>query len=248
MIDRGPSEGQAAVILLAGGQSARMVGIDKIWADVAGKPIISYSFDWLLDPKFVQEVSLAEVIIVAQSEQEERITEVLTERLDGARVPLFRFASPGASRQDSVRSGLELVSHQTQWVLVHDGARPLVSIGMALRVFSAAVQYGAAVPGIEVSDTVKSLQHLTGVDVSFVDKTLNRAQLRLIQTPQCFSYKALAKAHQLCEGEFTDDASMIESLGDRVAVVDGAIDNIKVTYPSDLELVSEKLKTFDRYR
>ncbi|MDG1839689.1 MAG: 2-C-methyl-D-erythritol 4-phosphate cytidylyltransferase [Dehalococcoidia bacterium] len=247
MIDRGPSDGQAAVILLAGGQSSRMTGIDKIWAEVAGKPVINYALDWLLDRDVIQKVNLAEVIIVARTEQQDRIKKVLDERTDRVKAPLFGFAPPGVSRQDSVRSGLGVVSDQTQWVLVHDGARPLVSIGMVLRVFSAAVKFGAAVPGIEVSDTVKSVQQSTSAGVSLVDQTLDRGQLRLIQTPQCFSYVALTKAHHLCEGNFTDDSAMIESLGGTVAVVEGAIDNIKVTYPSDLELVSEKLKTFDRY-
>ena len=246
MIDRESNYGQSAVILLAGGQSSRMTGIDKIWAEVNGAPVINYAFDWVLDKDFIEKVDLSEVVIVAGIEQQERIRQVLSERIYTLRVPLFKFALPGLLRQDSVRSGLEMVSDQTQWVLIHDGARPLVSVGMALKVFSAAVKYGSAVPGITISDTVKSIRWSDDTSVPFVDATLDRAQLRLIQTPQCFSYITLVKAHKLCEGNFTDDSAMVESLGDRVAVVEGAIDNIKITFPSDLDLVSEMLKTFSR--
>lgn len=246
MFDRESSYEQSAVILLAGGQSSRMTGIDKIWAEVNGVPVINYTFDWVLDKDFIERVNLSEVVIVARIEQQEKIRQVLGDRIDTMRSPLFKFASPGLLRQDSVRSGLEMVSDQTQWVLIHDGARPLVSVGMALKVFSAAVKYGSAVPGIAISDTVKSIRWSDDTSIPLVDTTLDRAQLRLIQTPQCFSYSTLVKAHKLCEGNFTDDSAMVESLGDRVAVVEGAIDNIKITFPSDLDLVSEMLKTFSR--
>ncbi len=246
MIDLESSYGQSAAILLAGGQSSRMTGINKIWAEIDGVPVINYAFDWMLDKNFIRKINLSEIVIVAEIEQQAIIRQTLDRRLPSRDIPLLKFASPGARRQDSVKSGLEVVSEEVEWVLVHDAARPLVTVEMALRVFFAAVKYGSAVPGIAVSDTVKSIRRLGDARMPLVEATLDRAQLRLIQTPQCFSYLTLIKAHRLCEGNFTDDSAMVESIGDRVVVVEGAIDNIKITYPADLELVSEMLKTFSK--
>ncbi|MEE2875727.1 MAG: 2-C-methyl-D-erythritol 4-phosphate cytidylyltransferase [Chloroflexota bacterium] len=246
MINLESSYGQSAAILLAGGQSSRMTGIDKIWAEINGVPVINYAFDWMLDKDFIREINLLEVVIVAEMEQQARIRQALGMRLPSRGVPCLKFALPGARRQDSVKSGLEVVSEEVERVLIHDAARPLVTVEMALRVFFAAVKYGSAVPGIAVRDTVKIIKRLEGARVPLVEATLDRAQLRLIQTPQCFSYLTLIKAHKLCEGNFTDDSAMVESIGGEVAVVEGAIDNIKITYPADLELVSEMLKTFGK--
>jgi 2-C-methyl-D-erythritol 4-phosphate cytidylyltransferase/2-C-methyl-D-erythritol 2,4-cyclodiphosphate synthase len=139
----------------------------------------------------------------------------------------------GATRQDSVRAGLEaLVSQAPDIVLIHDAARPFVSAALIARAIAAVTETGAAIPALAVTDTVKS------VDAQgHVDKTLDRNVLRLIQTPQAFAYAPLLAAHRQAatqgRADFTDDAALAEWAGLKVAVFAGEAGNFKITHPDD---------------
>jgi 2-C-methyl-D-erythritol 4-phosphate cytidylyltransferase/2-C-methyl-D-erythritol 2,4-cyclodiphosphate synthase len=139
----------------------------------------------------------------------------------------------GATRQASVRAGLEaLVSHAPDIVLVHDAARPFVSAELIARAADAASQSCAAIPALPVTDTVKS------VDANNqVERTLDRNALRLIQTPQAFTFKSLLAAHRRAathgRSDFTDDAALAEWAGMPVVVFAGESGNIKITNPED---------------
>ena len=139
----------------------------------------------------------------------------------------------GATRQASVRSGLEaLAPHQPEIVLVHDAARPFASQALIARAIAAAEKAGAAVPGLAVTDTVKA------VDAQgLVQQTLARESLRTIQTPQGFAYAPLLEAHRRAAAQgredFTDDAALAEWAGMKVAVFEGEPGNIKITNPED---------------
>ena len=139
----------------------------------------------------------------------------------------------GATRQDSVRAGLEaLARHQPDIVLIHDAARPFATAALIARAIAAAAETGAAIPALAVTDTVKSVNA-----IGHVDKTLDRNALRLIQTPQAFAYAPLLAAHRKAAGQgrddFTDDAALAEWAGLKVAVFDGEAGNIKITHPED---------------
>jgi 2-C-methyl-D-erythritol 4-phosphate cytidylyltransferase/2-C-methyl-D-erythritol 2,4-cyclodiphosphate synthase len=139
----------------------------------------------------------------------------------------------GATRQASVRAGLEALSaHKPDIVLVHDAARPFASQALIVRAIEAAQKAGAAVPGLPVTDTVKT------VDAQgFVAATLERATLRTIQTPQGFAYAQLLDAHRRATAQaredFTDDAALAEWAGMKVAVFEGEPGNIKITNAED---------------
>jgi 2-C-methyl-D-erythritol 4-phosphate cytidylyltransferase / 2-C-methyl-D-erythritol 2,4-cyclodiphosphate synthase len=148
----------------------------------------------------------------------------------------FRLLPPvfgGATRQDSVRSGLEaLAAHQPEIVLIHDAARPYASRALITRAIAAAGKNGAAVPVLPVADTVKT------VDAQgLVTGTLDRSLLRAVQTPQAFGYAAIVDAHRralkAARNDFTDDAALAEWAGMTVATFAGEAGNVKLTTPED---------------
>jgi 2-C-methyl-D-erythritol 4-phosphate cytidylyltransferase / 2-C-methyl-D-erythritol 2,4-cyclodiphosphate synthase len=139
----------------------------------------------------------------------------------------------GATRQDSVRAGLEaLAHHQPDFVLIHDAARPFASRQLIARAVAAAAKTGAAIPVLPVTDTVKRVD-ADGI----VEATLDRNTLRLVQTPQAFAFAPLLAAHRraLAEGrsDFTDDAALAEWAGMKVTVFEGEAGNVKITHPED---------------
>ncbi len=139
----------------------------------------------------------------------------------------------GATRQASVHAGLEaLAAHAPDTVLIHDAARPFASAALIARAIAAAQETGAAIPGLAVTDTIKSVDHR-----GFVGETLERASLRAVQTPQAFAFAPLLEAHRRAVREkrddFTDDAAIAEWAGMQVAVFAGESGNIKITNPED---------------
>lgn len=139
----------------------------------------------------------------------------------------------GATRQASVRAGLAaLEARAPDIVLVHDAARPFASRALIERAIAAAQETGAAIPGLAVTDTIKVVDRH-----GRVGETLDRAQLRAIQTPQAFAFAPLLEAHRRGEREgrddFTDDAAIAEWAGMQVAVFEGEPSNIKITHAED---------------
>jgi 2-C-methyl-D-erythritol 4-phosphate cytidylyltransferase / 2-C-methyl-D-erythritol 2,4-cyclodiphosphate synthase len=146
----------------------------------------------------------------------------------------------GATRQASVRAGLEaLSSHPPEIVLVHDAARPFCSATLVSRAITACAQTGAAVPALEVSDTIKSVD-ANGI----VTSTHDRATLRSVQTPQAFAYPALLDAHRRAaeshREDFSDDAALAEWAGLKVAVFAGEPGNIKLTTDDDFARAQDR--------
>jgi 2-C-methyl-D-erythritol 4-phosphate cytidylyltransferase/2-C-methyl-D-erythritol 2,4-cyclodiphosphate synthase len=142
-------------------------------------------------------------------------------------------AKGGATRQDSVRAGLEaLVSQKPDIVLIHDAARPFVSASLITRAIDAAGRTGAAVPAIPVTDTIK----LIG-ESGAIEATPERARLRIAQTPQAFHFDAILQAHRRAAREarddFTDDAALAEWAGLTVTTFEGDPANMKLTTPED---------------
>jgi 2-C-methyl-D-erythritol 4-phosphate cytidylyltransferase len=150
----------------------------------------------------------------------------------------------GASRAESVRRGLDAVPEDAAVVLVHDAARPLAPRSIFEAVVDAVTREGVdgAIPGVRVSDTVKTVTETDGV--CHVAATLDRRTLVVVQTPQAFRAEALRRAHR--EGavsgiEATDDAMLVEAVGGRVRVVPGDPGNFKITTPEDLRTAEQRL-------
>jgi 2-C-methyl-D-erythritol 4-phosphate cytidylyltransferase/2-C-methyl-D-erythritol 2,4-cyclodiphosphate synthase len=166
-----------------------------------------------------------DTIVVVTREEDRAAVEALW-RDHGEATKTLRWAPGGATRSASVGQGLAALEHDE--VLVHDAARPLASAALYRRVIEAVRRSGAAVPGMPVVDTLKR----PGADGRL--ETVSREGLHAIQTPQGFDVALLRRAHAAGDLSCTDDAVLVEALGHRVELVEGEVQNIKVTHPADL--------------
>lgn len=215
------ASGGLAVIVLAAGSSARMGGVDKLWADLLGRPLVAHSIAAMGTIEGVRTL-----VLVGPAT---RHADLLACAADAAaRGVDVRCVEGGARRQDSVAAAIA-AAPDAAWYLVHDGARPFASAALARRVLEGARRHGAAIPGVPVTDTIKHID----VD-GRVLATVERASLRAVQTPQGFAGSLLRRAHAEVTGDVTDDAAMVEWLGVPVFVVPGDPANMKVTTPTDL--------------
>ena len=136
----------------------------------------------------------------------------------------------GRRRQDSVAVGLSRLGH-CDWVVIHDGTRPLVTVDLIEQGLEVAKETGAAAAAVPVTDTIK----VVGDDI-IVHETPPRQNLWAVQTPQIFSLNIITQAYHRANGSVTDDASLVEQLGYKVKLYMGSYDNIKITTPDDMVL------------
>ncbi len=221
------SQESVGAIIAAAGRSERMGGRDKLFAVVGGEPLLAHAIS-----AFDACPGVDRVVLVVSPENVERGRELVAE---AGFSKVAAVCQGGERRQDSVRNGLEALA-SCQWVVVHDGARPLVTAGLIERGLEAAKETGAAIAALPIADTVKEVQPL-----GLIGRTLSRGQLWAAQTPQVFRYDILRQAHQRAQGEATDDAALVEKLGYQVKVFEGSPRNIKVTTAADLALVEALL-------
>jgi 2-C-methyl-D-erythritol 4-phosphate cytidylyltransferase/2-C-methyl-D-erythritol 2,4-cyclodiphosphate synthase len=201
-----------AIVLVAAGASTRM-GFPKLWVDVCGQPLIAYAID------AARAVQPSELVVVVSPE---RMADTISLR-DGVQL-----IAGGARRRDSVAAGLSMT--RMQWVAIHDAARALAPPELFLRGLDAAQDTGAAIPALPLKDTIKRV-----VDARVVD-TPARAEYMAVQTPQVFRRDFLQNALALTDEDVTDEASLIEMLGVRVAVFPGDERAFKVTTRLDFAL------------
>lgn len=208
-------------ILVAAGVGQRM-GKDKTFMVLGGKPVISWSLDALQESKCIDSI----VLVLHKDTMD--IGRKLVSRSGWSKVNAV--CEGGELRQDSVRNGLNAAG-ASEWVMVHDGARPFLTGKLIEDGVQAAVETGAASAAVEVKDTIKQVD-----DGGIVTRSLQRSRLRAIQTPQVFRFDVLKKAYELVSGEFTDDAGIVERAGYRVKLYPGDYENMKITTPDDLVL------------
>ena len=222
---------RTGVIVVAAGESRRMNGVDKVFTPLLDLPLVCHAVEPFESSPIVDEV------VIVLSVDKVPLGQELARQRGWRKATPERVCEGGPRRQDSVRMGL-LQLTPCSWVAVHDGARPCASPDLLERGIEAARETGAAVAAVPAKDTIKAVSPL-GV----VESTLPRETLWLVQTPQVFRYGLLMEAHESCSGTFTDDASMVESLGNRVKVFMGSYTNLKVTTPEDLQLAEVLLRT-----
>ena len=212
----------AAIVVAAGRGLRAGGGLPKQYRFIGGEPVIRSSLALM-----AWHGQISTVVPVIHPDD----TIAFAAAAKGLKIlpPVFG----GTTRQASVRAGLEaLAQHPPDMVLVHDGARPFCSAALVSRAITACAQTGAAIPAMEVSDTIKS------VDAKgYITLTHDRSTLRSIQTPQAFAYPALLDAHRRaaqngCE-DFPDDAALAEWAGIKVAVFAGEPGNTKLTTDDD---------------
>ncbi|WP_027415305.1 2-C-methyl-D-erythritol 4-phosphate cytidylyltransferase [Aneurinibacillus terranovensis] len=212
---------QIGVVIAAAGQGKRMGGtVKKQFIEVEGKAVLLHTLDI-----FAGLTEVSETIVVTSAEDIEQ-TRVLLLPYPGVRV-----ITGGAERQDSVRLGLDALRH-SDYVLIHDGARPFVSRGTLKKLIRVMKDTGAATLAVPVKDTIKQVgEH--GVILS----TPPRKSLWAVQTPQAFHLSVIREAHERARRDGfigTDDASLVERTGKTVFIVEGEYTNIKLTTPEDL--------------
>ena len=218
-----------SVVVPAAGQGKRMnAGINKAFLTLLGTPMLVRTMQKLSACSKVDE------IIVAVGADEVENTRKLLEHVPD--IKPFAVVAGGAERQDSVANGLRAVSFEADIVLVHDAARPMVSVETIEKVIAAAEKNGAAIAAVPAKNTIKV------VDAGgIVKRTPERASLWEIQTPQGFKKDILNEAYQKAFADGftgTDDASLVERAGHLVEVVMSDYRNIKITTPEDL-LIAE---------
>ncbi|MEA1959321.1 MAG: 2-C-methyl-D-erythritol 4-phosphate cytidylyltransferase [Chloroflexota bacterium] len=207
-------------IVLAAGASRRMGGVEKISAEIAGKPLIAHTVDI-----FQRCPSIDEIVIVLSEDKLDFGTD-LVKKFSWSKIETV--CPGGARRQDSVNEGLKQLNNPG-WVVIHDGARPCLDVSLIERGLVEARDTGAAIAAIPATDTIKVVS-----PDGFVDQTPPRGDLWAVQTPQIFRFDIISEAYRHANDDVTDDASLVERLGYKVKVFSGSYDNIKVTTPEDL--------------
>jgi 2-C-methyl-D-erythritol 4-phosphate cytidylyltransferase len=212
-------------IIVAGGSSQRM-GFDKLFAPLAGKPVVAHSL-----AAFEQTESVTSIILVGRAERLSEYEEIVRAQ-SCAKV---RAVIPGGGRrQDSVQRGLEQLDRATEFVAIHDAARPLVRPELIERIFALARAHGGAASVAPVSDTLKRVDR-DHVVIGGVE----RADLFAVQTPQIFRRDLLEKAYAAVFAaglEVTDEISAVERVEGKVFLEANEEPNFKITYPADLPL------------
>ena len=208
-------------IIVAGGKGLRMGGeLPKQFIPIEGRPVLMRTLD-----TFHACDEYIQIILVLPRDHQDYWRELCAQYQFA--VP-HRIADGGATRFHSVQNGLSLVDAPESLVAVHDGVRPFVSHEVISRCYAEAEAHGAVVPVIPVVETVRQL-------VGEGSATVDRDAYRLVQTPQTFRATLLRRAYeQPYTDAFTDDASVVEALGEAVTLVDGNRENIKLTTPFDL--------------
>ena len=208
-------------IILGGGSGQRMgAKCNKVLLPIAGKSMIVRSVE-----AFVPLVE--QVVVVSREEDMPVMASELAQ--NGLDVPVV---SGGATRQESVWRGLQALSGQCDGVLVHDGARCLVTADVIQRCMASVEECGTGVAAVPVTDTIKTVS-----DANIALDTPNRTSLRAVQTPQGFKTDLLRQAHEQAQRDGflgTDDASLVERMGVPVQLTEGSRRNIKLTTPEDL--------------
>lgn len=215
------------VIIVAGGSGRRMQSaLPKQFMMLGGMPVVAHTIN-----TFSEALPGAEIVVVLP-EEHIALWRNLAARFD---IAVHRCVAGGAERFHSVRNGLAALSPEVEYVAVHDGVRALASKRLILRVQLMAEQTSAAIP---VTDVVDSYRRVEG-DESYI---VPRSSLRIVQTPQTFSRDLLVRAYnQPFSDSFTDDASVVEALGEHITLVEGERRNIKLTTPEDMAIAEHLL-------
>lgn len=218
---------KTALIITAGGIGSRFGGAEgKQLLRIKNKPLLIYTCE-----RFQHLTNLTEVFVTIEPSRIEIFQGLLKEY----RIKLpIRVIAGGETRRLSVEKAFAALSSETERVMIHDGARPNVASDLIVRLLDASLSYTAVIPVIPVVDTIKV------VNDNMVLGTPDRNTLFCVQTPQVFSYKLLKKAYAIFSGaDVTDEASLIEKMGEAVYVVPGERANIKLTYPEDILYLRE---------
>ncbi len=219
---------KVGAVIVAAGSSRRMEGEDKMFSRLGRRALLASVVGIFQACDAIDEI----VVVLRKSN-------IISGRQLVARYrwsKVIQVCRGGERRQDSVKNGLSFL-RSCDWVVVHDGARPLVSRDLIEKGLVAARETGAAIAGVPVTDTIKAAD-----EKQIIVNTLARQRLWRIQTPQVFRFDIIYEAYNKADNDVTDDASLVEALGRKVKIYMGSYDNIKITTPADLELAKALLR------
>lgn len=218
-------------IFPAAGASRRMgAGTNKIFLELCGESVLVRTLK-----TFSQSERINFLIVVTN--EVETVTEILKATPN---LKPFAVTAGGSERQYSIANGLKLVPAETKTILVHDAARPLVTLETIEKVIDAAEKFGGAIAAVPEKNTIKIINA-----EGFVKSTPPRADLVAVQTPQGFSKEILMRAYeQAAQDNFlgTDDASLVERIGGKIKIVPDSYKNIKITTPEDIKIAETFLE------
>ncbi len=224
-------------IFPAAGASRRMGELpggitNKNFLTLAGEPVLIHTLR-----QFSKSERVNFLIVVVGANEVETVKELL-KSAEGLKP--FAVTVGGSERQYSIANGLKLLPEDADVVLVHDAARPLVSLSTIENVIDAAEKFGGAIAGVPEKNTIKIID-----EFGFVKSTPPRSELVEVQTPQGFKRKILLRAYEKAADENflgTDDAGLVERLGEKIKVVRSDYRNIKVTTPEDIKIAEALLE------
>lgn len=229
-----------AIVLAAGSGSRMKSDVKKQYMEIGGKPLIYYSL------KAFEESIIDDIVLVVSRGDVDYVKKDIVDKYGFDKVKTV--VEGGLYRYHSVRLGLEAADSDCDYAFIHDGARPFVDRDIIMRALSAVKEYGACVVGMPAKDTIKIAD-----DKGFAQSTPNRDKVWMVQTPQVFSYKTILELYKRLDREeeelmarginITDDAMVAEYYSDqKIKLVEGSYDNIKITTPEDIAVAEEILK------
>ena len=226
---------RVAMILVAAGRGTRAgEGLPKQYRPLGGRALLSRTLD------AAGACPVGRLLVVIHRDDIALYEAAVADASPQARAKLAAPAFGGATRQASVRAGVEALGGEIDVALVHDAARPFFSPALAARVIEAAGRIGGAVPGLAVTDTIKEID-----GAGRVTNTPQRARLRAVQTPQGFRLPLLREAHARAKAagreDFTDDAAVMEFAGGAIEIVEGEKDNVKITEAGDFAAAERRM-------
>lgn len=215
-----------SALIAAAGQGKRMESdINKQYLKLLDKPILVYTLE-----VFIKSLIIDEIIVIVKEDEMEFCKEVI-DKYNLNKKPI-KVVKGGKERQESIFNGLNAVNEKSEVVVTHDGARPFVTIDIIEKSIEEALCNRAVGVGVPIKDTIKVVDK----ERNIVD-TPDRSKIWQIQTPQTFSYKLLKDAHLNAKRENfigTDDSVLVERIGQKVKMIEGSYENIKITTPEDL--------------
>jgi 2-C-methyl-D-erythritol 4-phosphate cytidylyltransferase len=204
----------------------------KQYLDLSGRPVVAHSIMAFDSCSLVEEIFL-----IVPKEDIEYCQNNILSLLDLKKQ--INLVHGGAKRQDSVYNGLRAITKNTEIVVIHDGVRPFIPPEGIKECVLGSKKYGACIFGAPASDTLKRVY-----ESNIIETTIPRENIWLAQTPQAFKYDLILKAHEIAKQDGyigTDDASLVERLGEDVKIINGGIFNIKITKNEDLAVAKAML-------
>jgi 2-C-methyl-D-erythritol 4-phosphate cytidylyltransferase len=220
------------LIVVAGGVGSRMSeNLPKQFIKINGKEIIYHTLK-----KFLRYDSNLKIIIAVHKDYKNLLEQILSAGgIHGALV-----CNGGETRFHSVKNALQHVTDESAVVGIHDAARPLVSRETIKQCYETALLKGNSIPAVSISETIRQVNDTE-------NKQASRDQFKIIQTPQCFVVSKIKRAfEQAYSPAFTDDASVLEAAGEKINLVQGNVENIKITHPKDLIIAKALLENEQR--